>query len=183
VASRSLVAAGLDVRLPRRWEGRIYCRETPTAEFDPERDAAPGHAQRPLLSGTPARGANGWRGERPHPVLHLGTFALPPSRGDYGSEAVEVMRADDVFVALLEFGADEAGSALFAARGMPRPRADEFSPAALQRRLRGQSGLQRFFTEGKRAFCLYVVLGSHSRRAQLVPEVHELLDGIGLGAA
>jgi hypothetical protein len=38
----------------------------------------------------------------------------------------------------------------------------------LLRRLPGQAGLQRFFSERERAFCLYVVIGAHARRDALV---------------
>jgi hypothetical protein len=45
----------------------------------------------------------------------------------------------------------------------------------LQRLIPGQSGVQRFFSERGRAFCLYVVIGSHSSRRALVEEVNRLL--------
>ncbi|MEP7019048.1 MAG: hypothetical protein ABI808_00240, partial [Pseudonocardiales bacterium] len=45
----------------------------------------------------------------------------------------------------------------------------------LQRRVAGQSGFQHFFTQSGRAFCLYVVLGSHQRAAALCPEVNAVL--------
>ena len=50
----------------------------------------------------------------------------------------------------------------------------------VQRPLPGQSGAQYFFTEADRAFCLYVVLGSHARRRQLVPEVNLVLSTLSL---
>jgi hypothetical protein len=40
----------------------------------------------------------------------------------------------------------------------------------------GQSGLQRFFTHNGRAFCLYVVLGSHVDRADILPNVNAVLE-------
>ena len=50
--------------------------------------------------------------------------------------------------------------------GIPRALSpDDFSPGVLQRAIRGQAGVQRFFHEPGRAFCLYVVLGSFARRA------------------
>ena len=39
----------------------------------------------------------------------------------------------------------------------------------------GQSGRQIFFNANGRAFCLYVVLGSHRQRNVLVPLVNEVL--------
>jgi hypothetical protein len=50
----------------------------------------------------------------------------------------------------------------------------------LQRITPGQSGAQYFYNEAGRAFCLYVVLGSHDRRSQLVGEARRLLSGLGV---
>jgi hypothetical protein len=44
--------------------------------------------------------------------------------------------------------------------------------------LPGQSGLQQFFTHRGRAFCLYVVLGSHIDRAEVLPRVNAVLDSL-----
>lgn len=117
------------------------------------------------------------------PVAHLASFALPGDRGDFGSGAVELMRTEDIFVALLEYGPDEAGSALFARRGLPRrldPR--RFSTASLQRGLPGQAGLQEFFTEGGRAFCLYVVLGDAEDAHLQVRRVEQVLATVRIEA-
>jgi hypothetical protein len=147
--SRSDVAAhGLRVTLPPRWEARLFLRAASAPD------------------------------ESMCPVLHLGNFALPPGRGDYGSGAVELMRAGQVFAALLEFGAAEAGTELFEARGMPHPRMIDFAPNALQRALPGQLGSQSFFTEHGRPFCLYVVLGSSAHATGLIRELHGVLDTI-----
>lgn len=149
----TVAAHGLRLDLPQRWEARLYLRNaTATAR------------------------------ESINPVVHLGNFALPPRRGDYGSGAVEVMRAAHAFVALVEFGLTEADTPLFAARGVPRPELADFAPNALQRRLPGQLGVQRFFTEHGRAFCLYVVLGSPRFGPQLVAEVHDVLDNVAVDA-
>ena len=40
------------------------------------------------------------------------------------------------------------------------------------------SGLQRFFTEGGRAFCLYIVLGSHLDRRDVIPDIEAVLAGV-----
>lgn len=113
------------------------------------------------------------------PVAHLSTTALPPDRGDFGSGAVEDLGPDDAFVALLEYGADCAGTALFARTGFPRRlRARAFNRRALQRTLAGQAGQQVFFTHAGRAFCLYVVLGRDHDVAPLLARVHEALDGV-----
>jgi hypothetical protein len=113
------------------------------------------------------------------PVAHLATFPLPSDRGDFGSGAVELMRTEDVFVALLEYDPAEAGTELFARRGLPRrldPRL--FSPAALQRGQRGQAGFQEFFTQAGRAFCLYVVLGDADDAHLQVRRVERVLAGV-----
>ena len=146
---RATVAAhGLQVTLPDRWEGRLYRRDA--------------------LLATSA-------GESNNPVLHLGNFALPPGRGDFGTGAVEVMGPSHAFVSLVEYDREEAGRPLFAAAGRPRLTLRDFAPNALQRRLPGQLGCQRFFTENGRPFCLYVVLGSRHHAAELLAEVDRVL--------
>lgn len=140
-----LAAFGMGMDLPPGWEGRVRKR-------------------------TPEPGAS------THAILHAASFVLPVDRGDYGGGAVELMTADDVFLALFEHEPAHAGTPLFAARGIPQHLPpDEFSPVGLQRVLQGQSGLQKFFTEQDRAFCLYVVLGSHARRGVLVPRAEALV--------
>lgn len=119
-------------------------------------------------------------GETSNPVLHAANFPLPENRGDFGSGAVDLMTADDVFVSLFEYDPEAAATPMFARRGRPRPQAGDFSPGQLQRTLRGQSGAQYFFHEAGRAFCLYVVLGSHANRARLLPKVHALVDALEL---
>jgi hypothetical protein len=139
-------AHGVAVRPPKGWEARIY-RRPPT---EPE--------------------------ERTFSVTHIGNFPLPPGRGDFGTGAVERMGRDDVLVVLVEYDAESAKTPLFARRGLPKPRITDFDPRQLQRTLPGQSGGQWFFHTGDRAFSLYVVLGSHHRRARLLPQVHDILD-------
>jgi hypothetical protein len=115
------------------------------------------------------------------PVLHAATFILPEERGDYGSGCVEIMGPEDVFVSLLEFGDEAVHSALFPPGEMPRsidPQA--FRTNGMQRWMPGQSAYQKFFTEGDRAYCLYVVIGDHSRRVALARTVRSLLLSIRL---
>lgn len=140
-----LRAHGLAVAMPRGWDAHIYRR--------------------------PDTGDGGTS----HPVLHAATIPLPRSRGDFGSGAVELLGAGDVLVVLFEYDAASAATTLFRRRGLPRPSASDFNPHGLQRTLQGQSGAQWFFNDRGRAFCLYVVLGSHANRARLVPKVHDLL--------
>ncbi len=147
----SLHAHGLSVAAPRGWDVRIYQR-TPTEP-----------------------------GERTYPIVHAATFPLPEVRGDYGGGAVEGMRPRDVFLALLEFGPGAVDTPLFASKGRPAQlTTGQFSPNRLQRTITGQSGSQTFFTEQRRSFCLYVVLGSHGARAGLVPLAHATLRSIAI---
>jgi hypothetical protein len=112
-------------------------------------------------------------------VMHLGSFPLPVERGSFGSGAVELMNNQDIFMALFEYGPDSVGTALFAAEEIPRNlQARQFDRNMLQRALPGQTGLQQFFTHNGRAFCLYVVLGSHIDRADLLPRVNAVLDSL-----
>jgi hypothetical protein len=140
-----LRAHGIEATLPTGFEGRIFIR--------------------------PAIGR-----EVPYPVANFATFALPADLGDFGSGAVTLMGTSDVFATLFEYGPESLGKPLFARQGMPRTlSADDFRPYVLRRGLSGQSGTQWFFTEAGRPFTLYVVLGSHVRRTQLVPRVNDLI--------
>jgi hypothetical protein len=115
-------------------------------------------------------------------VLHLGNFALPADRGDYGSGAVEIMGAQHTFIAILEFGQECLGTALYSNVGLPRVTPDIFDPNALQRRIAGQAGCQFFFTEQSRPMCLYVVLGSAENVPALSAQVNLVLNGIKVAA-
>jgi hypothetical protein len=151
---------GIQAELPGGWEGAI--RRAPAALADGDGQARAQSAEPPAP-----------------PVVHLATFALPADRGDFGSGAVELMRDGDSFVALLEYGAEEAGTALFAAQGLPRrldPRV--FHPRSLQRQLPGQAGWQHFFTEAGRPFCLYVVLGDHTDAHRQLRRIEQVLAGV-----
>jgi hypothetical protein len=117
-------------------------------------------------------------GERTFPVLHLASFPLPDHRDDFGGNVTSSMRAADVFVTLFEYGPESVGQRLFAARGVPRLRADMFAAQRLQRPLPGQVGCQLFFTEGGRAFCLYVVAGSRATLPRAIARVNAALDAL-----
>lgn len=143
-----LARSGIEIELPSGWEGSI------------------------VGGGFPQLAAGSVRPT----LMHLGTFPMPLQRGSFGSGATESMNSDDIMVVLFEYGPESANTPLFAATGIPRPlQPDDFDRDALQHPLPGQSGLQRFFTERGRAFCLYVVLGSHIDRVELVPRVNEVL--------
>lgn len=145
---------GIAVELPPGWEGEIYRRPSTPDGLRPQ--AAQEEA----------------------PVAHAATFGLPPDRGDFGNGAVDLMAPDDVFLSLFEYDPPAASTALFAAEGLPRLDDDDFSTSTLQRGLPGHSGCQRFFHIGDRAFCLYVVLGSHRFRSPLVRRVNQVLDNL-----
>ena len=113
------------------------------------------------------------------PVAQFATFAMPAAVGDFGGGAVTLMGPDDIFCTLFEYGPEALGTPLFRRSGMPRSLGPaDFLPYVLRRGLGGQSGTQWFFTESDRPFTLYVVLGSHARRATLVPRVNLLLEGL-----
>lgn len=154
-----LASKGIEAYLPRGWEGRIF--------------------QRPSSAGAQS-----------YPVAQFATFALPPDVADFGGGVPATMAPTDVFAVLFEYGPESLGTALFARQNMPRALGpDDFHPYTLKRGVGGQSGTQWFFTEQRRPFTLYVVLGSHAMRASLVPKVNLLLGQItlhpagGLGAA
>lgn len=143
-------ASGISVDLPQGWEGEV----------------GRGGALAP-------QGVS----RRPN-VAHFANFPLPAQRADFGAEAVEQMRAGDVFITLFEYGPESVGTALFSSEGIPGVTPRDFDRNTLQRPLPGQSGLQRFFTINGRPFCLYVVVGSHIDRADAVGQINQLLDSM-----
>lgn len=115
-------------------------------------------------------------GECALPVLHTATVPLPLERADSGGVVVERLGWNDLFVSLIEHEASAAPTALFSSRGVPVPVSPAwFTRNALQGMRPMQSGAQRFFTEKGRAFCLFVVVGEHARRARLLREVNKML--------
>lgn len=147
-AAVTLSRYGLSVPTETGWETRIY-RRTP-----------------------------GGDGEVTHPVLHACTRPMPADRGDFGDGLVELLGPDDIFVALVEYGVDVAGTGLFARQVRPRLAPSQLSPNRLPRAVPGRSAAQHFFTEGDRAFCLFVVVGSHARRMALVPRAQQVVSGL-----
>lgn len=148
---------GVSVDLPPGWEAE-FIRRAP----DPA----------PLGTTTP---------EETYAVLHIANWPMPTERGDFGSGAVEVMRSGDVLVILAEYGPENLGTALFKRVGVPWPLdAADFDKNRLQRPLPGQGGLQQFFAESDRAFCLYVVLGNLADADQLVGTVNALLETVAI---
>lgn len=167
-------AQGITVDLPPQWEGAIFQR--PAVEPGPAVTAPAATASRAAAA---SRGADtDVQAEQFHPVTHLATFPLPRDRGDFGSGAVERMSPDDVFVAVLEYGPECAGTALFQATSLPRFTHANFGPNQLQRVIRGQAGSQAWCTVEGRAFGIYAVLGSANRAAALVPRVNSVLAAV-----
>lgn len=118
-------------------------------------------------------------GGPPRSLVHLANFALPVNRGDYGSGAVEEMDGGGILAILMEFAPEKASTAMFSGAALPTTLDPaDFSPQALQRRIPGQAGVQRFFVAAGRPFGLYVVLGSVRMAAVLVPEVNRSLEAI-----
>jgi hypothetical protein len=172
---------GLALDAPSGWDARIRRHRLAVEPTTAARDLSPADARILGLHRADDAASVVARPEfRAHPVLHAADFALPEERGDFGSGAVESMRSDQAFIALVEYHPDSARTALFSSRsGLPRKMgADDFSPRQLQRTIRGQAGAQVFFVEAGRAFCLYVVLGSMANRHQVVPRVNVALSAI-----
>jgi hypothetical protein len=167
---------GITTTLQPGWEGRIMKRSEPqVGQADGPMPSAVAPDDEAAGAGAAAADRRGWP-ERTYPVVHLANFGIPDDRGDFGSGAVELMKSDDLFITLFEYGPECVGQALFATQGLPRElRPDQFSPNALQRTITGQSGLQIFFTEAGRAFCLFIALGSHENRAALVKKANAAL--------
>lgn len=117
-------------------------------------------------------------GERPRPVLHASTRAIPPGCGDFGGGAVELLSTEDIFVALIEYGADVADQGLFARQGLPRLAPSQFAQNRLPRFLPPRSASQQWFSAGGRAFCLYTIVGDHARRMALVPKAMQVVRGL-----
>jgi len=161
-----LAAYGISVHLPRGWEGAISRRP----------DAAQARSV-----GAPS-GATPLAEEQVLPFAHLATFGLPGDRGDFGSGAVEIMGAEDVFIALLEYGPECAGTPLFAEPELPRLDPSKFARNGLQRTLLGQSGHQSWYTINGRALGLYVVIGSHGLARKLVLRANEVLASVQVAA-
>lgn len=163
-----LSAHGITAVVPRGWDARIF-RRAESEIMSPSE---------PTVAGDPVP-----RSGVVMPVLHLANFPLPDGRGDYGSGAVGTMRSGNVFVSMVEFGAESVGQPLFAREGMPRLRVGEVSASVMQRPIQGMGGAQRFFTVAGRAFCCYAVVGSLSRRSSLVPLVNGALSAVTVDPA
>ncbi len=166
----ALTGHGFSIATPAGWEGRIYRRSAPSIADTPQGRVT-------------GAGGLGWLGEQTLPVVHLANFALPATRGDYGSGAVEIMRSTDTFIAVLQFGPECLGSALFRTQGRPHVEPGRFDPNGLQRIIPGQTGAQYFFTESGRPLVLYVVLGSRNNMVATTNRVNNVLDQLRMDAS
>lgn len=151
----TLDSQGITVELPRGFEGGVRVRHDPP----------------PVSTSGVALAATGPSAA----TLHIANFSLPADRADFGGGAVELMNTDSIFMSLIEFDQDSAGTVLFESEGVPQLSITDFDPYALQRVIHGQCGLQRFFTVAGRPFCLYVVLGRETDRGPLVAQVNSIL--------
>jgi hypothetical protein len=147
---------GFRVDLPAPWEGAVRPGEVSWAE-----------SRRAASTGVEVRTP---------PVLHLSTTRLPAVRGDFGSGAVDLLGDADIFVAVVEYGPESLGTALFDTGPLPRSLAHRrFRPDGLQRAIAGQAGYQHWCTEAGRPLCLYVVLGAAHAARRLVGVVDGVL--------
>ncbi len=161
-----LEGTGVSLDLPRGWEGRVRPRGPEPLEGSGAADALRATSAGPLPV-----------------VVQAANFALPPTLGDFGGGAVEAMTTRDLFLTLFEYGPESVGTALFARQGMPRRlRPADLDPWSLRTPLPGMSGLQVFFTEAGRPFCLYVALGSHLRRFRTLPVITSVLESVQISA-
>lgn len=172
---------GISVDVPTGWTSSITRRPV---------DAPEDASADPLLRAAPAPEALGTRpltplepGERTLPVVHVCSRPIPTGVGDFGSGLLEVLGVDDVFVALVEYGSDLAGEGLFSRQGWPRLAPSQFSPSRMFRAMPGRSASQHFFTAQERAFCLFTVVGSHSRRMATVPRAAQVVRSMGAESA
>ncbi len=169
--SHHLAAHGVSLDLPKGWDAEFSGAAPPNSEV----------AVRERSLST--QSVDDF--ERPFQplVVHAGNFRLPADRGDFGSGAVEAMGAGGVLVCLLEYDQASASTELFRRNRLPQALGvNDVQPNTLQRTISGQAGTQIFCAENGRAFCLYVVIGSHRRRAVLVPLANEVISSISIEA-
>jgi hypothetical protein len=117
-------------------------------------------------------------------VLHVATFPLRASDGDFGGAATGRMGAGDSFAALVEYVDPEKvkpGVGLFAPGRPAVATWREFEPMQLQVTRPGQLGRQRFFTEQGRTCCLYaVIMPGWQRPERLVARLTAVLGTLRL---
>jgi hypothetical protein len=137
---------------------------------------------RPLASlGLRVMLPSGWEGRirrsGARAVLHLASFALPPTGSDdLAGAAVEAIPRDGVVIALVEMGEDVLGSVLYANEGVPEIAAAQIAPGVASGPIpEGAGGVQRFFTAAGRPFMLYVAVGAVTDADRLAAEANQVL--------
>ncbi len=112
-------------------------------------------------------------------VMHLANFQLPKALAEYGDELYTELGPADVFVSVIDFGPLEPGQQLFSHLGIPSSLAPEdFSPDAAVRGLAGGTATQYFFQEAGRGYCLFIVVGSHRERSDILDELNAVLSTV-----
>jgi|SRR5690554_4101494 len=119
-------------------------------------------------------------GSRPAPTLHVSSVLIPEEIASFGGPVAERMTSDDTFMTLIDYGPELAGTPLFASEGLPTLDASMFHRETVLGGLEHQTACQHFFTYEGRAFCLYVILGSHIDRADLIPKVNSMIQTLEL---
>jgi hypothetical protein len=159
----SIAAHGVEVDLPRGWDGRIYGRPRLVSGIAP-RSALPGFDG--IEEGRIA-------------TLHAASFPLTGAEGDFGGGATLRMPERSAFLALVEYQPDESltpGTGLFESREVPAGlEPGDFRLETMMVRRGDQAGLQRFFTVGERPFCLYAVIGGRRSAPVVVAGVNQVL--------
>lgn len=104
-------------------------------------------------------------------TLHAASFALPAEDGEFGTRATGTMPPESMFLAITEYVPDRhlrPGRGLFAGTRPSQLQEGHFAPETLLLARPGQRGAQWFFSDAGRPFCLYAVLHTHTRTAQLL---------------
>jgi hypothetical protein len=117
------------------------------------------------------------------PVVRLANFALPATKNTYAEDIADDLRPGTVVASLAEFAPRLADRGLYAPQGIPAFGLEDFDPRAVQRRLPGRSGLQRFFSVRGRAFALYVIARDGAGLREALRELETQLHGLVVGPA
>jgi hypothetical protein len=117
-----------------------------------------------------------------HPVVRLANFALPLTKNTYAEDVADGLRAGQVVASLAEFSPTLADRGLYEPQGVPELDPAHLDPRAVQRQASGRAGVQRFFSEHKRAFSLYVVARRGPGLDRAMHELTAQLRGLTVGA-
>jgi hypothetical protein len=115
-------------------------------------------------------------------TLHAANFPLPHHDADYATKALSRMGDHGALLVVTEFDPASAGRGLFAHRRPRRLHRADFSPRAMQRMVENRVGIQRFFTDSGRAFCLYAVIAAGRGSRHRVGQVNEAIDSLRIVA-